>query len=505
MADKNNNTQQDPYAEFGGQAQQPTQQATQDPGTLAPNDTGFWAGLKRVGNQIAGMPSGVYHAFADDPKDVNESLTESLPLPGVPDVLPGRVKLALNRMIVDPMVHEREIAKQYEAQAAANPNDNSIYNGPGHMANMHNMASVVPLVGPMAAGMVDRYLHGDKSGAVTELAGNIVGAELVPKIAGGIVKGTIKYGSDPALTVSRVLHPTATPTELMTKALKPSVAVPDFESSVSDAIPELNKVNPKIGSVQDVADAARTGAQRKYEAYQGLLKPLKSDMIDASKVAYAQMDSIPLTQQIETPSIYDATRAKASPYMQPMPVGDLDTLRIESNAKLQDMLSAPGSEKAAVLRSNPEAARVNATRGTTKDLIYDYIRNKTGVDPEPIQNSYGDLATVRDVADKRATVYGRQDPTSLSEKVGALAGPKGFIVSKLMKNAAGSDTLTKLAFDRYKSSLPPTVAPPTGFLNNLLHIPTGGDLLRTNLFNALTHGTDENKGDDDDPYQKFQQ
>jgi hypothetical protein len=491
MADEKNNPHQDPYAEFGGQA---SHSAALTPSVPAPDDSGGWAGLKRVANQIIGAPSALYHAFADEPTAAE----------GGPNAYPmaGRVALGLKRIVADPMVAEHEKAKQYEAQAAQNPNDNNIYNGPQHMANMHHIASAVPVVGPMAAGMVDRYLHGDKSGALTELAGNILAAAVVPKVAGGIVNGTIKAGSDIPLTVSRMLHPTATPTELLTKALKPSVAVPDFESSVSGAIPELQKVNPKISSVQDVADAARTGAQAKHAQYQGLLTPLKSDMVDASKVGYAQMKSIPLTQQIETPDIYDSTRAKASAYMQPMPVGDLDTLRVESNAKLSDMLSAPGSERAAVLRSNPEAARVNATRGTTQDLVYNHIKDATGVDPAPIQNAYGDLATVRDVADKRAVVYGRQDPTSLSEKVGALAGPKGFIVSKVMKDASGSDTLARLAFDRYNNSLPTTVAAPTGFLNHFLRVPTGVDLLRTNLFNALPHNMDGSQ--DDDPYREFQ-
>jgi hypothetical protein len=309
-------------------------------------------------------------------------------------------------------------------------------------------------------------------------------------VASGIVSGTIKAGSDIPLTVAKILNPKASPTELLTRSLKPSVAVPDFESSVTNAIPEMYKVNPKIASVSDVADAARTGAQNKFGQYDNLLTPLKQNVLDASPVGYAQMKSIPLTQQIETPGILDATRAKASAYMQPMPVGDLDTLRVESNARLQDMLSAPGSDQAAILRSNPEAARIDATRGTTRDLVYKHIEDNTGVDPAPIQDAYGDLATVRNVADKRAVVYGRQDPISLSEKVGAIAGPTGFIASKIMKNAGGSDTLARLAFDRYGNSLPSIASP--------------GDYVAPAVVGSILSQNEQQQPDDQDPYKNYQ-
>jgi hypothetical protein len=394
--------------------------------------------------------------------------------------LGGPGALGVKRLIVDPSVAEFQKSKDAFSQ--------------GHYSEAAGHAvGTVPIIGPFAAHSGEA-IGQDPLRGIGELGTNLLVGELVPKIAGGIVKGTLKYGADPALAVSKVLHPTATPTELLTRALKPSVTVPDFENSVTNALPDLHKANPKISSVQDVADAARTGAQAKNAEYQNLLTPLKNDTLDASPVGYAQMNSIPLTQQIETPGIYDATRAKASAYMQPMPVGDLDTLRVESNAKLQDMLSAPGSDQAAILRSNPEAARVNATRSTTRDLVYDHIKDQTGVDPAPIQNSYGDLATVRDVADKRSVVFGRQDPTSLSEKIGALAGPKGFIASKIMKNAGGSDTLARLAFDRYGNSLPatPSIASPGDFVNPIVF----GSL--------LSQDEDKQQPVDEDPYKDYQ-
>jgi hypothetical protein len=78
--------------------------------------------------------------------------------------------------------------------------------------------------------------------------------------------------------------------------------------------------------------------------------------------------------------------AKASAHMKPMAVGDLDQIRLES-PKLQDILSAPGSERAAVLRSNPEAARTDATRATTRDLF----TNTSKTTPELTLHRYGRL------------------------------------------------------------------------------------------------------------------
>jgi hypothetical protein len=484
MADEKKPNQQDPWADVATPMQQAqggndpwasvaTKQPTQPTVGQPLHNSSMWESVKNGISQIASMPSGIYHAFADDPRNAEEQQYVGN------SKLDRNVGLGIHRIIAEPMMHEWDVAKQYDQKAAQNPNDNNAYNGPQHMANMHRIAAVVPILGPIAGGITDRYLNGDKTGAVTDLATNIVAGAVVPKVASGIVKGTLKYGTNPgalvsdaSLAVSKVLHPVASPTELLTRALKPSVAVPDFESSVTNAIPELQKVNPKISSVQDVADAARTGAQDKFAQYDNLISPLKKNMVDASPVGYAQMDSIPLTQQIETPGILDATRAKASAYMKPMPVGDLDQIRLESNAKLQDILSAPGSERAAVLRSNPEAARMDATRATTRDLVYKHIQDNTGVDPAPIQNAYGDLAKVRDVADKRAVVFGRQDPTSLAEKIGAISGPKGFVVSKIMKNAVGSDSLARLAFNRYGNALAKAQIQPVSLADRLLRVPT---------------------------------
>jgi hypothetical protein len=482
------NKQKDPYAEFGGSAvtAQPDAKATSS------DDTGVLASLKRLGGQIANTPSAVYHAFADDPRTPEEAKMAPMA---------GRVSLGLKRLIADPMIHEHEVAQQYDAQNAANPGDNNSYNGAGHMANMHHIASAVPILGPLAAPIVDRYLHGDKSGAVTDLAGNIAAGAVLPKVAGKVLDKTARVVTQPGLEISRALHPTASPTELITRAVKPSVGVPEFEASTQASLPELYKQNPKIQTVKDLANAASDAAENKHAEYQGLISPYKADMLDASPVGYAQMKSIPLTSQIETPEILDATRAKASGYMQDMPLSDLDRVRLESNAKLRDLYSAPGADRAAILRSNPEAARFNATGDTTRDLVYNYIRNKTGVDPAPINEAYGNLADVRDAARPRAVVFGRQDPTSLADKASlALGGVKPFIVSKVLKGATDSDALTRLAMDRYGRSLP---VGPTGFFNNLLKVPTAADVAQpAALFVGKPNQDDQQ---DDDPYKEFQQ
>lgn len=502
MAEQKKNTQQDPYAEFGGSVTAPA--ATQ-PSSIPASDSGVVAGLKRFGGQLLAMPGQVYHAFADDPRNADEQAVSNSPFGQ------GRVALGVKRLIADPMEHEHELAVAAHARARqlGQPQFGEgsglgryfdFSNSPGAQAddegNMHDWASIIPVVGPMAASMTERFVNDDKSGAATELLANIATAAIAPKVnemAADIVRGTGRAVANPGLSVSRALHPLASPTELITRATKPSVTVPDYETSVSKALPDLYRENPNVSSVDELADTARSAAEKKNAQYQGLVGPHRGAMVDPSKVGYAQMQSIPLTHQIESPSILDATREKAAPYMQPMSVGDLDTIRVESNAKLQDILSAPGSDRAAVLRSNPEAARAEATRAATREIVYDYLKKQTGVDPAPIQNAYGDLSAVRDVAGKRSVVYGRQDPTSLAEKLGAITGPKGFVVSRILKNAVGSDALTRLAFDRYGRLVQSPIAAPTSPFLNFLQ---GGI--------ALALKPQDEQQSQNDPYSEFQ-
>jgi hypothetical protein len=195
--------------------QQPAQGGIKWDNPPTAQDTGVLASLKRTGAGLLSLPGQIYHAVADAPKNPDEEKSQTLQ---------GPIGLAMKRLVTDPMAAEHQKAQELRAQAATQTDEqaNNAYNGTNHLANMHDMASVVPVLGPLAAGMVNRYTGGggvtqDKSGAVTDLATMVAVPEIakraVPivgtglkRAAGGINNAVIdasgrasQYGANPGL------------------------------------------------------------------------------------------------------------------------------------------------------------------------------------------------------------------------------------------------------------------------------------------------------------------
>jgi hypothetical protein len=141
------------------------------------NDSGVLSSLKRTGKGLANLPANLYKAITTPAQTPEEIAAVEHG---------GGLSLAINRLIGDPMLQQHEKAKQLrilaDLQRMEGQGDPDYTN---HLANMHDIGSAVPVVGPLAAGITDRYLSGDKSGAVTDLA-TVVAA---PEAAKGAAKG----------------------------------------------------------------------------------------------------------------------------------------------------------------------------------------------------------------------------------------------------------------------------------------------------------------------------
>lgn len=142
----------------------------------APEDTGVLAGAKRAVKNVATMPFSVAKDFTTPPSTPEEaSAADVASQYGIPKPL----ALGVFRTLVKPQMNEWQTANDYQKQADANPaTANDFTDGAQHMSNMHRIASVVPLFGPIAANLAQRYVSGDKSGALTEG----LGYALAPKV-----------------------------------------------------------------------------------------------------------------------------------------------------------------------------------------------------------------------------------------------------------------------------------------------------------------------------------
>lgn len=289
------------------------------------------------------------------------------------------------------------------------------------------------------------------------------------------------------IAATRALVPGA-PSEMLSRALKPPVTMPEFEQSVEQSLPSIAAQNPQ--GVSGFAQAAQTSKNATNDFYQNLKAPHVDSPVDASPIYNAQINSIPITNQIENgPKIFDSTEAKALNYKQPLPLGILDDVRQDTNAKLDAFYNKTGGDRNAAL-SDPETARTKATNDTSRDLVYSNLSRLAGIPEEDIranQNLFGSLSDVAQVAGKRATVAGRANPMSLQETLALKPSPMGVVDyagQRLFKGVTNSDALTNAALDRYRNPdalfLPPRPSIPSRVASSIgSHSINTGDALRS--------------------------
>lgn len=148
------------------------------------SDTGVWSGLKRAASNVIGLPYDVAHEVLSPPRTPEEvSLTAGT------GSVPGGTPLVLGvkRLIVDPLQKEAALSRNMYKIADRTGNEDA-----RHLANMHAIASGVPVVGPIASDLTQRYLLGDKSGAITEGAAYIAAPKLTEKALNANVRAPFR-------------------------------------------------------------------------------------------------------------------------------------------------------------------------------------------------------------------------------------------------------------------------------------------------------------------------
>lgn len=433
-----------------------------------------------VGQHLKQLVTAPYHAFTDAPTSIPEQAVQGTQ---------GQAALGLYRMLAKPTVEGQGMDR-------------------------------IPIAGPMARGVEN---DAQTYGAIPALLG--LGTDLAaPKAAEGLYGGTAKLAGTVMqaaaatpealkLASTRALV-TGSPGEMLNRSLKPPVTKPDFEQSIEASLPSIAAQNPK--GVSGFAQAAQNSKQAANDWYQGLTNPLRPFKVDASPIADAQMQNIPIMDRIEKPAtlqggspgrmktvtvpagegtqmtmggvvgatppelkggIYNNTADIAANYRRPMPLGVVDDVRQDSNAKLNAFFNKSGGDKYAAM-SNPETARVAAVNDASRDLAYNNFsrlsaagRTDGGVPAATIaknQNLYGQLSDVADVAGKRATVAGRANPLSLQESLQLHGNPLtqayNFGTSRIFKSLTDSDAVTNAALDRFNYPAGPVFTPrPTPF------------------------------------------
>jgi hypothetical protein len=83
----------------------------------------------------------------------------------------------------------------------------------------------------------------------------------------------------------------------------------------------------------------------------------------------------------------------------------------------------PASERAAMLKTNPDVIKASAASDAIRDELYNKLNTlEPGTDMQELKKTYGSLRNVQNELQGRVNVEGRQAPTSLKELVGLTAG-----------------------------------------------------------------------------------
>jgi hypothetical protein len=351
------------------------------------------------------------------------------------------------------------------------------------------LGSATGVADPVA--MEDAADVGNARGVVGTAVGNAL-----PVIAGAALKAsplkriTAKLPTSASISeLGDRVFVEGNPKQLMVRAIRPSVVTPELDSAIERRMGEVYQSGQQIGApvnnlanyeaaVEAAKNAADTRYQHQMSPFRPPVAPINGELlraegpyrqvtVDGTPVAERQMRSIPPTEQFERPNqtsfvqrgsrmveqgdagIQDKTAVKADRYRRDIPLNEADAIRVDTNAKLRDFWQKAGGDRAAA-RSNPETARVEAVNNGIRELVYDELHKLTGVDPRPTQEAFGDLSEISDAAKKRGVVYGRQNPVSLAENLGAAEkGIKGFITAKLLKTYSSPDTIVRIAYERW--------------------------------------------------------
>lgn len=315
--------------------------AAQHGGSVQPaanSDTGVMASLKRFGGGLIHLPGALYDAATKPPQNDDEKQTIALSGPG---------GLALKRLITDPMMAEHLKAQQLRAQAATQSpyQANNAYNGTQHLANMHEMASFIPVFGPMSADIAQRYLTGDKSGAVTDVVTNMVAPKVAEGVTGAVAKGFSKV--TPAMA-----------SKFYESALKPSTTIPAVQrasivqTGLDAGIPVSESGAAKLsGLIDDLNQKIKAQIQAGAKAGQTIDPTAVAQRVDQVAPKFAN--------QVNPESDLAAIQASKDEFLRnnqnPIPVDEAQAMKQGTYAQLKGR--AYGELKSATVESQKALAR----------------------------------------------------------------------------------------------------------------------------------------------------
>jgi hypothetical protein len=215
------------------------------------------------------------------------------------------------------------------------------------------------------------------------------------------------------------------PIEKLTKAGGPSVRTLNFPETLQTAAPELARQNAAspIKSVQDVADAAHTGANRIWtEQIEPQIQRNASAKIDGTQIANQIRSGVGEGMTDLFPEQAKAANSFADKFEGPLTLAKSNEYLKTLNAQLKSFYKmSPEARAAAGVTDGRISSMENAADGLRQQM-YSKLDSLGEQDPAGLRQQYGALKNVQDVFQKRAIVAGRQAPLNLQQIIGLSGG-----------------------------------------------------------------------------------
>jgi hypothetical protein len=268
-----------------------------NPYPIADSDKGAVAQTLKTGEGLLKLPGHIIDAFSNPPQDDDEKIAEGTG---------GRVNLALWRLISKPMQKSGEIADAYQKiaddkkQQRTTPQDHSVagklkrlivgdddadVRHAVDMAQAHRLASIVPLLGPAAADIVEHFNQGDPSGAVASLLSQVAAGKVLDSATKGVARQISKVGPKMAIVAGEStpvmagqLKDAAPIAEEVAKT--PSREIAEQQQAAAQqgvkniATDAANKTLKKFGQSTDEADSFGAAGEKVRQAAQPVYQKL---------------------------------------------------------------------------------------------------------------------------------------------------------------------------------------------------------------------------------------
>ena len=239
----------------------------------------------------------------------------------------------------------------------------------------HKVASMVPLVGPWAAGLGEQAGTGDIGGAAGQVGGQVGLGELVahaPALADKVVRGTplteagkLEAAKKQALTVK-----------------KPSMTETEYEGKVQAALPDLQKIaQDNVGKIKTPRDAVGAINRRIQEMEAPIAEHLKGldkpeDMVHADQYR-DQIDKAIDAEMAKHPGQLTAAemekaKAQIDKFVgdQPKTLEEVEGNRKRLNQDAEDYYKSRPADKRVMDSSDATAIAQRAAANAIRNILY---------------------------------------------------------------------------------------------------------------------------------------